>query len=90
VDKNSQRAIWSYVDANNQRIVMESSINNLTQNESTGLIYFNANDQKVVVFVRLPDPNGQAGDLPGPGPRDAGAGVVFPPAGGQLPPPEEQ
>ncbi len=85
VDKNSQRAVWSYVDANNQRIVMETSINNLTQNESTGLIHYNANDQKVVEFVRLPDPNGQPGDLPGPG-----AGLVIPPAGGQLPPPEEQ
>ena len=68
---------------------MESSINNLTQNESTGLIHYNANDQKVVVFVRLPDPNGQPGDLPGPGPGDAGAGLVLPPAGGPLPPPEE-
>jgi hypothetical protein len=84
VDKNTQRAIWSYVDANNSRIVMESSINNLTQNESTGLIHYNANDQRVVEFVRMPEPNEQA-ELPMPGPGDApvGAGPSLPPPAGQ-------
>ncbi|HEX4415999.1 MAG TPA: hypothetical protein VH107_20375, partial [Lacipirellulaceae bacterium] len=87
VDQKTQRAVWSYMDGGNNRIVMESSINNLTQNESTGLIHFGPNDQRVVEFVRMPEPNAQ-GELPMP--QQVGM-----PAGGpgddgpSLPPPEQ-
>ena len=56
VDKNSQRAVWSYTNDQNVRIVMETSVNNLTQNESTGLVHYGPNEQKVVEIVRLQDP----------------------------------
>ncbi|HEX3600933.1 MAG TPA: hypothetical protein VHU84_12365 [Lacipirellulaceae bacterium] len=72
VDKNTQRAVWSYMNDKNERIVMETSVNNLTQNESTGLIHYNPNDMRVVELVRLPEPTGAAGDLPNPA---AGAGA---------------
>lgn len=66
VDKNTQRAVWSYEDANKKRIIMETSVNNLTQNESTGLVHYSPNDMRVVEFVRLQEPTGQAGELPAP------------------------
>jgi hypothetical protein len=57
VDKNSQRAVWSYTNDQNVRVVMETSVNNLTQNESTGLVHYGPNEQKVVEIVRLEDPS---------------------------------
>ncbi|MCC7475589.1 MAG: hypothetical protein IT425_09350 [Pirellulales bacterium] len=58
VDKNTQRAVWSYTDGAKKRIVMETSVNNLTQAESTGLMHYGPNDLRVVEFVRLEDPAG--------------------------------
>jgi hypothetical protein len=84
VDQKTQRAVWSYVDAGNHRIVMESSVNNLTQDESTGLIHYSANDQRVVEFVRMPEPDEQ-GQLPMPQTLDVPGGE-----GPALPPPEGQ
>src|SRR4029079_18162658 len=57
VDKNTQRAAWSYTNDQNVRVVMETSVNNLTQNESTGLVHYGPNDQQVVEMVRLQDPS---------------------------------
>jgi hypothetical protein len=68
VDKTSQRAVWSYMNDQNNRIVMETSVNNLTQNESTGLVHYSPNDMRVVELVRLQDPAGAPGDLPTPPP----------------------
>ncbi len=59
VDKNTQRAVWSYNDDKNNRIMMETSVNNLTQNESTGLVHYGPNDMRVVELVRLQEPNAQ-------------------------------
>lgn len=70
VDKNTQRAVWSYTDDKNNRIVLETSVNNLTQNESTGLVHYSANDMRVVQFVRLQEPDAkpaaQPAELPVP------------------------
>jgi len=68
VDKNTQRAVWSFTNDQNVRVLMETSVNNLTQNESTGLVHFGPNEQKVVEFVRLQDPSSdQPGEqLPAP------------------------
>jgi hypothetical protein len=38
VEKETQRAVWSYNDGRNRRVVMETSIFNLTQAEATGLV----------------------------------------------------
>lgn len=65
VDKNTQRAVWSYNDDKNNRILMETSVNNLTQNESTGLVHYGPNDMRVVEFVRLQEPDAKpAADQP--------------------------
>ena len=68
IDKNSQRAVWSYTNDQNVRIVMETSVNNLTQNESTGLVHYGPNDQRVIEIVRLQEPPADqpAAALPAP------------------------
>lgn len=69
VDKRSQRAVWNYVNDRNKRVVMETSIYNLTQGESTGLVHNSPNDIQVIELVRLeePDSSGRSTtDLPAP------------------------
>jgi hypothetical protein len=72
VEKETQRAVWSFTDDRNQRIVMETSIFNLTQPEATGLVHYSPDDIQVVELVRLEAPEGQAvaqeGELPTPVP----------------------
>ncbi len=66
VDKNTQRAVWSYTNDKNNRIMMETSVNNLTQNESTGLVHYSPTDMQTVELVRLKEPAGKPGELPTP------------------------
>jgi hypothetical protein len=72
VDRDTQRAVWSYNDANNKRIVMETSIYNLTQPEATGLVHYGPDDMRVVELVRLEQPEAAGsttsaeGELPAP------------------------
>jgi len=57
VDQKTQRAVWSYRNDRNQRIMMESSIYNLTQPEATGLVHYSPTDMRVVELVRLQQPD---------------------------------
>jgi hypothetical protein len=57
VDKQTQRAVWTYVDEANTNIVMETSIYNLTQPEATGLIHHGPDNIQVVELVRLEEPS---------------------------------
>jgi len=57
VDKRSQRAVWSYRDDRDQRIVMETSIYNLTQPAATGMVHYSPNDMRIVELVRLEQPD---------------------------------
>ena len=57
VDKQSQRAVWSFTDDTNAQVVMESSIFNLTQPEATGLVHYGPDNIQVIELVRLEDPN---------------------------------
>ena len=57
VDRESQRAAWTYVDETSKQIAMETSIFNLTQPESTALLHNGPEDMKVVQLVRLEEPN---------------------------------
>ena len=72
VEKETQRAVWSYTNDRNQRILMETSVFNLTQPEATGLVHYGPEDIQVIEFVRLEAPEG-AGvavetELPAPPP----------------------
>jgi hypothetical protein len=57
VDKQTQRAAWSYTDDTGAQILMESSIFNLTQPAATGLIHYSPDNIQVIELVRLEDPN---------------------------------
>jgi hypothetical protein len=77
VEKQSQRAIWSYTDARSRRVVMETSIFNLTQPEATGLAQYGPENMQVVELVRLEAPESSVasrtaaptGELPPPAAR---------------------
>lgn len=56
VDKRTQRAVWSYKDDRDKRIMMESSLYNLTQPEATGMVHYSPTDMRVVELVRLQEP----------------------------------
>jgi hypothetical protein len=79
VDKKTQRAVWTYVDDKNARIVMETSIYNLTQPEATGLIHYGPDDIQTIELVRLEQPSeGAAATTTAP---------VTPPQSTTTPPP---
>jgi hypothetical protein len=75
VEKETQRAVWGYTDAAGKRIVMETSIYNLTQAEATGLVHYGPNDIRVIELVRLEEPSTTGAPA---------AGSTAP--GGELPP----
>ena len=79
VDKNSQRAAWTYVDETGRKVAMETSVFNLTQPESTALLHNGPEDMQVVQLVRLEEPDADA----------AGVGAVAPVANGAAPPAAE-
>lgn len=56
VDKQTQRAVWTYVDATGAVVAMESSIFNLTESEATGLIHYGPDDIQVIELIRLEQP----------------------------------
>jgi hypothetical protein len=60
VDKQTQRAVWTYVDGAGKRIAMETSVFNLTQSESTALLQNGPEDMQVVQLVRLEEPKAAA------------------------------
>jgi hypothetical protein len=70
VDNQSQRAVWAYTDERGERVVMETSIFNLTQPEATGLIQLGPNNIEVIELVRLEAPERTSvaveGELPAP------------------------
>jgi hypothetical protein len=70
VDKQSQRAVWSFTRDGGERVVMETSIFNLTQSEATALVHHGPNDIHVIELVRLESPTESAvareGELPAP------------------------
>lgn len=61
VDKQTQRAVWSFNNEQQKRVVMETSIYNLTQAEATGLVHYGPEDSRVVELVRLEDPSNTTG-----------------------------
>jgi hypothetical protein len=88
VDKNSQRAVWSYTNDKNVRVVMETSVNNLTQNESTGMVHYGPDDQRVIELVRLEDPSTTNEQLPAPPQAGAQQNVAKPPVLAPPTPPQ--
>jgi hypothetical protein len=66
VDKKTQRAVWSYTNDQNKRVMVETSVYNLTQPEATGMVHYSPTDMRTVELVRLQQPD--AGSAPTSGP----------------------
>ncbi len=56
VDRETQRAAWKFADGKNNEIVMETGINNLTQDESKALVHFGKEQTQTWLMIRLPAP----------------------------------
>ena len=60
VDRDSQCAAWQFADGENQDLVMETGIYNLTQDEATALVHFGADQTQTWLLIRLPEPEGDS------------------------------
>lgn len=56
VDKESQRVALRFADGKNTDILLETMISNLTEEESTALVHFGADQHENWLLVRLPEP----------------------------------
>lgn len=59
VDKKTQRAAWTFADGKNTDIVMETGINNLTQDQAELLVHFGKDMAQQWLMVRLQQPPAQ-------------------------------
>ncbi len=59
VDKQSQRAAWTFSDGKNNDIVMETGIYNLTQDQTEALVHFGKDITQKWLMVRLKQPEKQ-------------------------------
>jgi hypothetical protein len=56
VDKKTQRAAWTFADGKDTNIVMETGINNLTQDQTEALVHFGKDITQQWLMVRLQEP----------------------------------
>lgn len=56
VDKQTQRAAWTFADGKNTDVIMETGIANLTQDQAEALVHFGENQTQQWLMVRLPQP----------------------------------
>ncbi|HLA85585.1 MAG TPA: hypothetical protein VJL29_12400 [Thermoguttaceae bacterium] len=64
VDKQTQRAAWTYADGQDTNLVMETSVYNLTKDQCTVLVHFGPEQTQTWVMVRLKDSDQQAAQQP--------------------------
>jgi len=56
VDQKTQRAAWTFADGKDTNIVMETGINNLTQDQTEALVHFGKDMTQQWLMVRLQEP----------------------------------
>ena len=56
VDLASQRVAIGFADGKNSDLILETGINNLTQDEAPGLLHFGATESEPILLVRLQPP----------------------------------
>ncbi len=57
VDKESQRAVWTFADNNKNAMIMETGISNLTKDKTGVLVHFNKERTQTWLMVRLKGPS---------------------------------
>jgi hypothetical protein len=58
VDKESERAVWTFADKNKNAVIMETGIYNLTKDETGVLVHFGKNQTQEWLMIRLKEPPG--------------------------------
>jgi len=56
VDRQSQRAVWTFADDSNNAVILETGINNLTQDQTEVLVHFGKDRTEQWLLVRLKEP----------------------------------
>lgn len=56
VDKQSQRAVWTFADDQNNSVIMETGVYNLTQDQTDVLVHLGTNRTEQWLLVRLNEP----------------------------------
>ena len=56
VDQKTQRAVWRFADGQNPDVVMETSVYNLTEDDTTALVHFGPDKTETWSMIRLPAP----------------------------------
>lgn len=56
VDKQSQRAVWTFADDNNKAVILEAGIMNLTRDQTDVLVHFGKDRTEQWLMVRLKEP----------------------------------
>lgn len=56
VDKQSQRAVWTFADDDNNAVILETGIYNLTQDQTEVLVHFGMARTEQWLLVRLSEP----------------------------------
>ena len=66
VDKESERAVWTFADKNKHAVIMETGIYNLTKDETGVLVHFGKEQTQEWLMIRLKEsPEGdQASPVP--------------------------
>ena len=59
VDKETQRAAWTFADGKNSDVVMETGIYNLTEDTSKAIIHHGSERTQPIVLVRLEEPESE-------------------------------
>ena len=57
VDKESERAVWTFADKNKNAVIMETGIYNLTKDETGVLVHFGKERTQEWLMVRLNEPS---------------------------------
>ena len=57
VDKESQRAVWTFADKNENAVIMETGISNLTKDQTGVLVHFGKERTQEWLMVRLNEPS---------------------------------
>ena len=56
VEKETQRAAWTFADGKDTQIVMETSVYNLTKDQCTALVHFGMDQTQTWTLIRQPEP----------------------------------
>ena len=73
VDRDSHKAAWYLADSSNNQLVFETSVDNLTEPQSTMMVHFDPQNAQVWNMVRIERPEAQQVSAPTASPQTGAA-----------------